>query len=197
MSRFLDEKNILTLRQHGFRSHHSCETQLILAIDDWAKALDSRKDSDIRLSKAFDSVPHRRFLTKIESYGTRCNANLDQVVSLQRAPACSHEWFTIIMAPSDLRGTTRNCPGATTFPPLHQWHCITHRIRHPPVCRRLYSTGKSHLVPTQPSCKKTLTNYMPGKLLGRCHSMPRNVTLWAYLVNDASHSWNTDSGRTS
>ena len=68
--RYLEESNILTPRQHGFRSGHSCETQLILAIDDWAKALDSGLRIDTAIfdfSKAFD----RRLLAKIESYGIR------------------------------------------------------------------------------------------------------------------------------
>src|SRR5664279_266711 len=74
--RYLEDNNILTPRQHGFRSGHSCETQLILAIDDWAKALDSGYRTDIAIfdfSKAFDSVPHRRLLSKIESYGIQGN----------------------------------------------------------------------------------------------------------------------------
>ena len=71
VSRFLEENNILTPRKHGFRSHHSCEVRLIPAIDDWTKALDSRTCIDLStfdFSKAFDSVPHRRLLAKIESY---------------------------------------------------------------------------------------------------------------------------------
>src|SRR5664279_4105275 len=74
--RYLEDNNILTPRQHGFRSGHSCEIQLILAIDDWAKALDSGYRTDIAIfdfSKAFDSVPHRRLLSKIESYGIQGN----------------------------------------------------------------------------------------------------------------------------
>ena len=56
----------------GFRSGHSCETQLILSINDWAKSLDSGLRTDVAIfyfSKVFDSVPHVRLLSKIESYG--------------------------------------------------------------------------------------------------------------------------------
>jgi len=70
--RFLEENQILTRRQHGFRSGHSCEMQLILSIDDWAKSINSGLCSDVAIfdfSKAFDSVPHLRLLSKIESYG--------------------------------------------------------------------------------------------------------------------------------
>jgi len=36
--KFLDSDNILTPKQHGFRPGFSCETQLILSIDDWARS---------------------------------------------------------------------------------------------------------------------------------------------------------------
>ena len=41
----------------------SCETQLILSIDDWVRSLDSGFRTDVAIidfSKAFDSVPHTR-----------------------------------------------------------------------------------------------------------------------------------------
>ena len=62
---------ILSPRQHGFRAGHPCKTQLVLAIDDWARSLDSGTRTDIAIfdfSKAFDSVPHRCLLVKLHSY---------------------------------------------------------------------------------------------------------------------------------
>ena len=35
----LDKYKLLSDRQHAFRKGHSCETQLIMGINDWAKIL--------------------------------------------------------------------------------------------------------------------------------------------------------------
>ena len=69
ISNFLDDNQILTPRQHGFQPRHSCETQLVLAVNDWAKSLDNGFRTYIAIfdfSKAFDSVPHRRLLSKLD-----------------------------------------------------------------------------------------------------------------------------------
>ena len=60
--------------QHGFRPRRSCSTQLVQALDDWSKALESHKPIDVLyldFQKAFDSVPHQRLLQKLRCYGVR------------------------------------------------------------------------------------------------------------------------------
>ena len=60
--------NILNSYQHGFRPGLS---QLILFSDEIFRAMDSQFQVDVLLhfSKAFDTVPHRKLLTKLACYG--------------------------------------------------------------------------------------------------------------------------------
>src|SRR5260221_4024738 len=74
VSKHLESKKIFTPRQHGFRSGHSCESQLVLSIDDWAKVIDRGSQVDVAIldsSKAFDTVPHERLKSKLWGYGIR------------------------------------------------------------------------------------------------------------------------------
>ena len=68
------EINYILLSQFGFRAGDSCEAQLLIITDDFAKALNNRQQVDIGildLSKAFDRVPHVRLLRKLDFYGIR------------------------------------------------------------------------------------------------------------------------------
>ena len=42
----LDQYNLLSDKQHAIRKWHSCETQLITVINDWAKILDKKGQVD-------------------------------------------------------------------------------------------------------------------------------------------------------
>ena len=66
--------NILYELQHGFRERRSCETQVIMLVDELSKNMQMGKQTDlIRLdfSKAFDKVTHEKLLQKFHFYGIR------------------------------------------------------------------------------------------------------------------------------
>ena len=68
----LEENNILTNLNHGFRSGFSCESQLLTTMNDLLTAYDQGKQVDIAIldfSKAFDTVPHKKLLYKLGKYG--------------------------------------------------------------------------------------------------------------------------------
>ena len=74
----LGQQNILKDYQHGFRKGRSCETQLIITIEEIAKSLDNRSQVDLLIldfSKTFDTVPHARLLKKLEHYGINGSVN--------------------------------------------------------------------------------------------------------------------------
>ena len=50
---------------------HSCDTQLIETVDDFARALNEGGQIDVIASKAFDRVLHKRLLYKLNHYGIR------------------------------------------------------------------------------------------------------------------------------
>jgi hypothetical protein len=68
----LERHSILTSLNNCFRSGHSCETQLLFTLHDFMKAYDAGLQTDVAIldfSKAFDTVPHKNLLSKIDSYG--------------------------------------------------------------------------------------------------------------------------------
>ena len=68
---FLENK-ILPLVQHGFRSKHSCESQLFITTDEFIQNFESKTQTDVVvLDFSKDVVPHQRLLHKLDHYGIR------------------------------------------------------------------------------------------------------------------------------
>ena len=66
------ENSISFQEQHGFKRGRSCLTNLLLAREVWCSALDNGLHTDVifvDFSKAFDRVPHRRLLVKMQQLG--------------------------------------------------------------------------------------------------------------------------------
>ena len=69
---YLEGNKLLSDSQHGFRAGKSCATQLLEIMQIWTDLFDKNVALDciyLDFSKAFDKVPHKRLILKIESYG--------------------------------------------------------------------------------------------------------------------------------
>ena len=72
MLTFLLENNLLGESQHGFLPNRSCCTALLSFLEEVTLSVDNRNYVDavyLDFSKAFDSVPHRRLIIKLQSFG--------------------------------------------------------------------------------------------------------------------------------
>ena len=73
---YFTENNLYANCQHGFRKKRSCVTQLLEVMEDITSLMDSGHSVDViymDFRKAFDTVPHRRLLIKLEAYGISGN----------------------------------------------------------------------------------------------------------------------------
>ena len=69
---FMKDNSLFSNRQYGFISGRSTQLQLLEVLDKWTEALDEGQSIDciyMDYAKAFDTVPHRRLIYKLESYG--------------------------------------------------------------------------------------------------------------------------------
>ena len=79
INKHLAFESILAVCQHGFRSQRPCEIQLVQFFHDLVSKLDRalnryHRQTDVIImdfAKAFDKVPHRRLLYKLNLYGIR------------------------------------------------------------------------------------------------------------------------------
>ena len=113
----LSQHGVLTDYQHGFRAKRSTETQLICAIHDIASDIQLNKSTHAAIldfSKAFDKVPHRRLLKKLDYYGIRGSLhNWFESFLTQRTQSVVNEGTS-----SDPIVTTSGVPQGTVLGPL-------------------------------------------------------------------------------
>ena len=72
-----DQHNLRRSHQHGFREKHSCESELILSIEDiYRQQVKNKQVLDMLIldfTKAVDTVAHQRLLMKLKHYGIDSN----------------------------------------------------------------------------------------------------------------------------
>ena len=97
----LNIHNIINPNQHGFRPGFSCNTQLMLLVDDILKAMDNHLQVDLVLldfSKAFDTVAHKKLLHKLSHYGIQSNI---------------HKWITTWLTSRTQRVLVEGCTSSS------------------------------------------------------------------------------------
>ena len=72
--KFLESNNLIINSQHGFRQKRSCLTNLLEFVQKVAEYLDSGEPVDViylDFQKAFDTVPHKRLIARLEEIGIK------------------------------------------------------------------------------------------------------------------------------
>ena len=68
----MNDNNLFSNCQYGFRNKRSCILQLLDVLDDWSKYYNENKQIDtvyLDIKKAFYTIPHDRLLHKLQKYG--------------------------------------------------------------------------------------------------------------------------------
>jgi len=96
ISNFLEDRSSLSPHQHRFRTGHSCETQLVQAINDWVKALNHGfRLAVFYFSTEFDTVSRQRLLVKLHYYIIRGHAK--ECMTSVSSSVTQQCWRSILM----------------------------------------------------------------------------------------------------
>ena len=109
----MTRNNLFSQAQHGFIKGRSCVTQLLEFLEEITEAVYNGDEVDIiylDFCKAFDKVPHKRLLKKIEGYGIKGQI-LKWIESFFVEPETkSHDkWILLRMATSNKWHSSGKC----------------------------------------------------------------------------------------
>ena len=92
------QNNCISNKQYGFLPGRSTTTQLLSVIECWTESLDRGSELDVLyfdFVKAFDTVPHRRLMSKTAGYGVNENTT---------------RWITNFLTNRSQRVVVKGCP---------------------------------------------------------------------------------------
>lgn len=111
------QNNLISNEQHGFRAKRSTVSQLLVTLNEWTLNVDQGNCVDamyLDIAKAFDSVSHKKLLSKLRNFGVRGRlyAWLDSYLSDRK------QFVSVDGSVSSLSSVTSGVPQGSNLGPL-------------------------------------------------------------------------------